>query len=150
MPEPLQEPWAYYQRKGLSEMRPYVFKEPLDDISVSAYDRAAILRADSDGPGPGGYIARNPKDHTDQWYVAQAYFDDNLEPVVRRDDKADLIDKMHAQQEGLVKAAKAALHGITYETPRGNTLCRFCRQEIHADHCVAHTLRAALESVGEL
>jgi len=28
-----------------------------------------------------GYIARNPKNHNDLWYVAKKYFDDNLEPV---------------------------------------------------------------------
>ena len=29
-----------------------------------------------------GYIARNPKNHADMWYVSKKYFDDNLEPVV--------------------------------------------------------------------
>lgn len=26
-------------------------------------------------------IARNPKNHDDQWLVAKAYFEDNLEPI---------------------------------------------------------------------
>jgi len=26
-------------------------------------------------------IARNPKNHADQWYVARQYFEDNLEIV---------------------------------------------------------------------
>jgi len=28
-----------------------------------------------------GFIARNPKNHEDLWYVAKKYFDDNLEPA---------------------------------------------------------------------
>ncbi len=60
-----------YQRKGLSEMRPYIPGEDLTGISVSQ----------TDTPELGGMIARNPKDHNDQWYVAKKYFDDNLEEV---------------------------------------------------------------------
>lgn len=90
--EPLTPPWAYYRRKGLSEMRPYIAWEPLDGISVSEPDKAWLLDCQSRNADPGGYIARNPKNHADQWYVAQAYFDENLEPVTeRRDDTAELI-----------------------------------------------------------
>ena len=61
-----------YKRKGLSEMRPYVYGEDLSDVSVS----------DEDYPIEDmGMIARNPKNHKDQWYVARKYFNDNLEPV---------------------------------------------------------------------
>jgi hypothetical protein len=28
-----------------------------------------------------GMVARNPKNHADQWYVARKYFEDNLEPA---------------------------------------------------------------------
>jgi len=59
-----------YKRKGLSEMRPYVQGEDMDDVSV----------ADVDNPETDmGMIARNPKNHKDQWYVARQYFEDNLE-----------------------------------------------------------------------
>ena len=60
-----------YKRKGLSEMRPYIVGEDLSEISVS----------DQDVPVKGGMIARNPKNHDDQWYVAKEYFEDNLELV---------------------------------------------------------------------
>jgi len=61
-----------YRRTGLSEMRPYVLGEDLSSVSVS----------DEDTPETDmGMIARNPKNHADQWYVAKKYFDDNLEPV---------------------------------------------------------------------
>jgi len=66
--------WKQYKRKGLSEMRLYVNGEDLTEISVSDVDKALDTL-------DGGYIARNPKNHKDQWYVAKKYFDDNLEPV---------------------------------------------------------------------
>lgn len=66
--------WKQYRRKGLSEMRPYVYGEDLTGgrVSVSATDKP-----DHDM----GMIARNPKNHDDQWCVARAYFEENLEPA---------------------------------------------------------------------
>ena len=61
-----------YRRTGLSEMRPYILGEDLSSVSVS----------DEDDPETDmGMIARNPKNHADQWYVARNYFEDNLELV---------------------------------------------------------------------
>ncbi len=53
-------------------MRPYVLGEDLSKVSVSEPDKNLPTLE-------GGYIARNPKNHEDQWYVAKKYFDDNLE-----------------------------------------------------------------------
>lgn len=64
----LQAPWAEYKRTGLSEMRPYIPGESLSDVSVRG----------GDSPEVGGMIARNPKDHADQWYVSKKYFAENL------------------------------------------------------------------------
>lgn len=64
--------WKQYRRKGFSEMRPYIQGEDLTGISVSAPDNPETDM---------GMIARNPKDHSDQWYVAKKYFEDNLELV---------------------------------------------------------------------
>jgi len=65
-----------YRRKSVSEMRPYVEGEKLDSkVSISDAD----LKAGS--PKLGDMIARNPKNHNDQWLVAKAYFEDNLEPI---------------------------------------------------------------------
>jgi hypothetical protein len=65
-----------YRRKSISEMRPYVEGEILDDkVSISEAD----LKAGS--PKAGDMIARNPKNHEDQWLVAKVYFKDNLEPI---------------------------------------------------------------------
>jgi len=68
--------YKQYQRKGLSEMRPYIQGEDLTGISVSEPDKNNLHL--------GGMIARNPKNHDDKWFVAQKYFDANLEPVSPR------------------------------------------------------------------
>lgn len=65
-----------YRRKSISEMRPYVEGEELNEI-VSISD--ADLKNGS--PKLGDMIARNPKNHEDQWLVAKEYFEDNLEPL---------------------------------------------------------------------
>jgi len=65
-------PWDKYKRKGLSEMRPYVKGEDMTNICISPED---------DPENDMGMVARNPKNSNDQWYVARAYFDDNLEPA---------------------------------------------------------------------
>lgn len=66
-----------YSRKGLSEMRTFVPGEDLSKISVSPEDlKLKTLQ--------GGYVARNPANHEDQWYVAKKYFEDNLEEVAAK------------------------------------------------------------------
>jgi len=64
--------WNKYQRKGLSEMRPYILGEDLTNISVNKEDNPETDM---------GMVARNPKNYKDQWYVARQYFEDNLELV---------------------------------------------------------------------
>ena len=64
-----------YRRKNVSEMRPYVTGENLENVSISSQD----LKAGS--PTIGDMIARNPKDHEDQWLVSKQYFQVNLELV---------------------------------------------------------------------
>lgn len=65
-----------YRRKQIAELRPYEPGETLSDrVSVSASDR------ESGSPKVGDMIARNPKNHDDQWLVAARYFADNFEPA---------------------------------------------------------------------
>ena len=61
-----------YRRTGLSEMRPYIPGEDMTGISVAEVDNLYL----------GGMVARNPKNHKDQWFVAQRYFEENLEEVI--------------------------------------------------------------------
>ena len=62
-----------YRRTGLSEMTPWTPELDMTRVSVSASDQ------ENGSPKVGDMIARNPKSHADQWLVARAYFEDNLE-----------------------------------------------------------------------
>lgn len=70
-----------YRRTQIAEMRPVTEAEMTimnafdPAISVAAVDRAA------GSPKLGDMIARNPKNHNDQWLVAAQYFADNFEPI---------------------------------------------------------------------
>ena len=58
------------KRRGSIELRPYIIGEDLTGISVSKVDSPEI---------DNGFIARNPNNHDDQWYVARQYAIDNYE-----------------------------------------------------------------------
>lgn len=62
-----------YRRTQIAEMRPYVPGEAMTAVSISVPD----IKAGS--PKAGDMIARNPKNHEDQWLVAAQYFADNFE-----------------------------------------------------------------------
>lgn len=67
--------WKQYKRKGLSEMIQYKeYNGILNYVSVSDVDKQLVYEEFIEG-----YIARNPKNHDDLWYVAKKYFDENLE-----------------------------------------------------------------------
>jgi hypothetical protein len=65
-----------YRRKQIAELRTY---EPGEVFGVAVSVSQADAVAGS--PKPGDMIARNPKNHNDQWLVAAQYFADNFEPV---------------------------------------------------------------------
>ena len=67
-----------YRRKQIAELRPWQEGDDMSRVSVSAPDNEA------GSPKPGDMIARNPKNHDDQWLVAAQYFADNFEPVRKR------------------------------------------------------------------
>ena len=64
-----------YRRKQIAELREW---QPGDDMT-----RVSVSASDLEGGSPkvGDMIARNPKNHDDQWLVAAAYFADNFEPA---------------------------------------------------------------------
>lgn len=64
-----------YRRKQIAELRPYVEGEDLANVTISQADR------DAGSPQAGDMIARNPKNHADEWLVSAAYFSDNFEPA---------------------------------------------------------------------
>jgi hypothetical protein len=67
-----EQDWKKYRRTNIAEMRHYVEGEDLFNVSVSPEDNPATDK---------GMIARNPKNHKDQWYVARKYFEDNFEAI---------------------------------------------------------------------
>lgn len=65
-----------YRRIQIAELRPYVPGEILgDEVSISQADR------NNGSPKPGDMIARNPRNHGDQWLVSGEYFEASFEPV---------------------------------------------------------------------
>lgn len=64
-----------YRRKQIAELTPWTDGFDMSRVSVSAPDKEA------GSPKTGDMIARNPKNHDDQWLVAAAYFADNFEPA---------------------------------------------------------------------
>jgi hypothetical protein len=75
------EMFEKYKRTDISEMRPYIKGEDLTTISVSSVDNPDLDM---------GMVARNPKNHKDQWYVARKYFEDNFKEICNyaRDNEA--------------------------------------------------------------
>jgi hypothetical protein len=69
--------WKQYRRTNVAEMRPVVAGEDLEGVSISDPDKAMrdVNRVEFDR----GFVARNPANYADQWYVARAYFDANFE-----------------------------------------------------------------------
>src|SRR5690242_13121174 len=57
-----------YRRTQIAEMRPWRPSDDMARVSISAADKEA------GSPRAGDMIARNPKNHDDQWLVAAAYF----------------------------------------------------------------------------
>ena len=69
----MESKFKQFVRTNIAEMRPYVEGEPLKHVSISVEDDA------NGSPKVGDMIARNPKNHKDQWLVAAEYFKDNFE-----------------------------------------------------------------------
>ncbi len=63
-----------YLRSAVAELRPYIPGEDMTGISISEVD-SKLETLD------GGMIARNPQNHSDQWYVSKAYFEVNFSPI---------------------------------------------------------------------
>ena len=78
-----------FKRSAIAEMRPITPSDirafETDRTIHSIRDtefRVSISDADKANGSPkiGDMVARNPKNHLDQWLVAEQYFKDNFEP----------------------------------------------------------------------
>lgn len=70
-----------YKRKGISELMEWrdVLGGDRGNASISDVDQQLAL--DNPEEFEKGYLARNPDNHLDTWYVAKEYFDKNLEAI---------------------------------------------------------------------
>lgn len=82
-----------YKRTQIAEMR-HVTKEEIELgrlIVTKTRSRKAISVSEPDlqngSPKSGDMIARNPKNHKDQWLVAKQYFEDNFEPLNKENEE---------------------------------------------------------------
>ena len=71
------EAFKKFRRKQIAELREVTEDEisrvvSMDGISISDVDK------DAGSPKKGDMIARNPKNHRDQWLVAKEYFEENF------------------------------------------------------------------------
>lgn len=99
-----------YRRKNIAELCPLsdfnlkTLSEVLAEttISVSPVDQELDSQEFALG-----YVARNPLNHADVWYVSKKYYDENFEPmqvpVVTADAMLTSIDAMEGNDEKLVK-----------------------------------------------
>jgi len=76
-----------YRRTQIAEMTP-VTKEMQDNFKnkpAFIVDNIVVSVSNEDlnngSPKVGDMIARNPKNHKDQWLVAKKYFEDNFEVI---------------------------------------------------------------------
>jgi hypothetical protein len=81
-----------YRRKQIAELRPVNDNDLLQFVRKKAIivshnkdNPLTVSISDADlqngSPKIGDMIARNPKNHLDQWLVAKQYFEDNFEPL---------------------------------------------------------------------
>ncbi len=73
--------FTQYRRKQIAELRPVTPIELAHGPASLRADEISISQADLDNGSPktGDMVARNPKNHKDQWLVARQYFEDNFE-----------------------------------------------------------------------
>jgi K+/H+ antiporter YhaU regulatory subunit KhtT len=71
-----------YKRIQIAEMRP-VTEHEADNQDAILDNGISVSQQDLENGSPkiGDMIARNPKNHKDQWLVSKQYFQDNFEPL---------------------------------------------------------------------
>jgi len=72
-----------HRRTAIAELRkvtPFEIKHGKDALQQQ---KISLSPADemNGSPKPGDMIARNPKNHDDQWLVSYEYYIDNFEPI---------------------------------------------------------------------
>lgn len=73
------EDFKKYSRTSIAELRP-VTQWDIDRSANSIYS-VSIEDLRNGSPKIGDMIARNPKNHLDQWLIAKDYFEENFESL---------------------------------------------------------------------
>jgi hypothetical protein len=73
------EDFKKYRRTSIAELRP-VTQWDIDRFANSIYS-VSIEDLSNGSPKIGDMIARNPKNHLDQWLIAKDYFEENFESL---------------------------------------------------------------------
>lgn len=99
------ENFKQYRRKSISEMKPVPSNWTLTTLKDAG---VSVSQADLDNGSPkvGDMIARNPKNHKDQWLVAKEYFENNLEPINIEKDNLTFGLAIEALKQGNLVARK--------------------------------------------
>lgn len=90
--------WRQFERHAVQELRPWGPDVDMTKISVSSVDEQA------GSPKAGDWIARNPKDHDDQWLVSAKYFAEN-----GFSDQGDAAARMERVDGSIAKQLSEAL-----------------------------------------
>ena len=93
-----------YKRKGLSEMisvKEFIANGgDMTKVSISPPDH--LLQTHDPEEFAQGFVARNPKNHDNLWYVAKKYFDDNLEEAEPKTATTEtFLDRLIAERDQL-------------------------------------------------
>ena len=72
-----------YRRRQIAELRPLTVEEKCSSAEWLISTGISVSQEDikNGSPKSGDMIARNPKNHADQWLVAAKYFKDNFEEI---------------------------------------------------------------------
>lgn len=109
-----------YKRKGVAKMRAYVPGEGMNEISVSAPDKALPTEEFNKG-----FIARNPNNPEDQWYVSRKYFEENFESEGSTGAGRGVIDRPFPEGRTLSFGEKAVGYAFN---PSGNPEVNVCKK----------------------
>jgi len=71
----------------------------LSKVSISSPDH--LLQTHNPDQFEQGFIARNPQNHEDMWYVAKKYFDENLEPAETPAKEETFFDRLVRERDEL-------------------------------------------------
>ena len=73
------EDFKKYSRTSIAELRPVTQRDI--DRFANSINSVSIEDLRNGSPKIGDMIARNPKNHLDQWLIAKDYFEENFESL---------------------------------------------------------------------